>query len=164
MFQRHWLAIAAALLLEPELAMSVELPWWLQRVEVVAPEPGQIGAVQLAGIWRDGCVPDAVSSEHQGSDLYLTVTQPGLHVGCPEVETSWSLTHEYRAIDRGYSIFGTLVAVDPADRNLRELLSSPDLLTHVGRPSRAVFHGLGSTGDPYASGANEETNPDTLLF
>lgn len=155
MIQRHSLLIvvAAILLLIAGVAKGVELPWWVDQVEVVEPVPGEIGSVKLAGVWRDGCVPDAISSEHLRGDLHLTVTQPGLNVGCPEVESPWSLTHEFRAEDTAYSIFGTLDAVDPSNRNIRDLLSGPDLLAHIGTGRRAVFHGLESTGGPYASSA-----------
>ena len=132
------LGVAVQMWLHPGVVRANELPWWLDRVEVVEPVPGEIGSVKLAGVWRDGCVPDTISSEHLQGDLHLTVTQPGLNVGCPEVESPWSLTHEFRAGNAEYSVFGTLVAVDPSDRNIRETLSGPDLLAHVGAQARAV--------------------------
>ena len=147
------LVVAAQLLLSTSVTGAVELPWWVEQVEVIEPAPGEIGSVMLAGVWRDGCVPDTISSEYSQENLHLTVTQPGLNVGCPDVESPWSLTHEYQAVDAEYSILGTLVAVDPADRNIRETLSGPDLLARIGTRRRAVFHGLGSVGEPYASSA-----------
>lgn len=132
-----------------------DLPFWVDSVQVTLPSPGGIGAVTLAGDWIDTCVPDAVSQTRAGSVIDLEVTQPGLGVGCGDAITPWSLTEEFGPLPPGeFQVRGTLVAVNPNDRDVRETISGPDLLFSSITVPQGRFSGLGNpSGDAYVSRA-----------
>ena len=99
----------------------------------------------LSGEWIDTCVPDAVSHTRAGSLIDLEVTLPNLDVGCGDAITPWSLTEEFGPLPPGeFQIRGTLVAVNPANRDIRERVSGPDLLFTSVIVPQGRFHGLGN--------------------
>ncbi|MDA0657238.1 MAG: hypothetical protein O2931_16945 [Planctomycetota bacterium] len=118
-------------------AMAIDLPWWVQRVDVTYGGVGGRGAVTLSGQWRDTCIPDAIGHRQLGgNEVQLEITQPGLNTACGDAITPWSLTEEFGPIDSPrFSIYGSLVSVDPRDRNVRQNLAGPDLLASVAPPS-----------------------------
>lgn len=129
----------------PQSQPDGTLPSWVESVQVNRPVTGGIGSVTLEGTWGDGCAPDAISHTLIGGQVTLEVTQPGLNVACFAAETSWRLTEEFGPGTREqFSIFGNLVAVNPADRSERQHLRGPDLLAEISPPPRAEFQGLGN--------------------
>ena len=125
---------------------------WFDTVEITPTDPGGIAAVTLGGTWIDTCIPDAVSHRIDGRQIELNVTQPGLNTGCGDALTDWSLTEEIGPLEAGaYVVTGSLIAVDPSNRNHRQRLFGPDRIGRI-EPRRAQFQGLG-TGDVYHSRA-----------
>jgi hypothetical protein len=90
---------------------------------------GAYAQVSLAGIWIDGCVPDAVSDDISLSRIALTLESPSLNVGCTDALTPWSLQTMVGPLSDGtYDWTARVDAVDPADRTVRELMAGPALI------------------------------------
>ena len=140
------------------------LPRWVESVSITPTEPGGVGAVTLSGTWIDTCVPDSISHRIDDRSIELTVTQPGINVGCGDALTPWTLTEEIGPLGPGaYVVQGSLVAVDPANRNIRDRLSGPDVLGQID-PPRAEFHGLGNPlGDAYFSAAQDVSHDGRVV-
>ena len=129
----------------PRASCAIDLPAWVESVVVTQPQPGGIGAVSLGGHWLDTCVPDTVAHRQAEGAIHLEVTHPGINVGCGDAITPWSLTEEFGPLAEDTSqILATLIAVDPQDRNVRKVVSGPDLLALLHPPRRGEFHGLGN--------------------
>ncbi|MEM7313233.1 MAG: hypothetical protein AAF497_08780 [Planctomycetota bacterium] len=132
-----------------------DLPWYVDSVTVTSAGTNGIAAVRLDGVWPDTCVPDTISHRVAGNHVQLSVTAPILNVGCGDLPSPWSLTEEFTANDaQNFSIFGSLIAVDPNDRNIRDHLSGPDLLYRTASPT-ANFHGLGNSNPDYVTRAHD---------
>ena len=133
-------------------------PFWVESVSVTEPRAG-VGAVHLSGIWIDTCVPDTISHTVDGGRIDLEVTVPNLNTGCGDALTPWALSEEFQlpvGNADSYSIYGNLVAVDPANRSIRDPLSGPDLLFRLPTQQQAIFHSLGNIGgDEYVSAASD---------
>lgn len=136
-------------------ARAADLPYWVDEVTLTPPGDGGIGALTLSGLWPDTGPPDAVSHSVVDGSLRFEVTYPGINYGTGDFPTEWSLTEEFGPLEPSINdIFGVLVAVDPADRSVRERVSGPDFLGTIRPPRRGRFHGLGGLGTPeYVSAA-----------
>ncbi len=121
---------AAAVLLWFVPSVKAELPEWVGDVSTTPPDNAGIGSVTLSGIWLDTCAPDMISHVVESKQILLTVEHDGgITVGCGDRPTPWSLTEQFGPLaPANYSIFGSLYAVDPQDRTVRELEFGPDLL------------------------------------
>ena len=118
-----------AFLVVARLVHAADLPSWIGSVEVTPANNMNIGSITLAGDWLDTCVPDTIAHDVTGNTIDLVVEHDGINVGCGDAITPWSLTEEFGPLAIGaYTIQGTLYAVDPADRTIRQRESGPDVL------------------------------------
>ena len=143
--------------------MGQDLPWYVDSVTVTPPGTNGIGSVRLAGTWLDTCIPDAVSHRTTGDRVDLSLSVPIINVGCGDALTPWSLTEEFQLTDsRDFSIFGSLVAVDPNDRGIRDPLEGPDLLYRSAVPT-ASFEGLSNPIDGYVTRAHDVSSDGRVV-
>ncbi len=124
---------------------SGQLPEWVGDVSTTPPNNTGIGSITLSGTWLDTCAPDMISHVVESKQILLTVEHDGgIAVGCGDQPTPWSLTEQFGPLaPANYSIFGSLYAVDPQDRTVREFEFGPDLLVSdyvvVSEPATVLF-------------------------
>ena len=126
---RRLIFVAIVLLILPTRLSGAELLSGLDTIAVTPPNREGIGTITLSGNWLDTCVPNSISHSVTGTSIDLILEHDGINVGCGDAITPWSLTEQLGPLAPAtYTILGTLYAVDPLDRTVRQLASGPDVL------------------------------------